>query len=275
MISVLHADAYCGFSAWINDHDAVHATGAQPVFVGRVLWPGASEPEDTVIKLYPADSCGVANEAIGFTANAIRGVSQPARGGVILLPQGMLPTFGADLTAYVDKGAGLAVCWAATFVQNAKPFRFLRRLASFNQSQLAAFFKSKFAHVLTGVDHVTGNSDRSDANFLYLDDMKYMAIDQGSVGGGPCWHTSWPDEMALNQLNLMARRELTPSQLSSWYTSVLQEGMATQDVWPAVSERVRGDLAGLLGPAQIDTIVEYMSARASNGTLAHACGRLL
>ncbi|CAM3391753.1 MULTISPECIES: hypothetical protein [Cupriavidus] len=275
MISVLHADAYCGFSGWVSDHDAVHATGAQPVFVGRVLWPGASEPEDTVIKLYPTDSCGVANEVIGFTANAVRGVDQPARGGVILLNREMLPVFDADVTAYVDRSTGLAVCWAATLVQNAKPFRFLRRLSTFDQDQLAAFFRSKFAHILTGVDHATGNSDRSDANFLYLDDMKYVAIDQGAVGGGPYWHSSWPDETAGNQLNLAAQREMTASQLSSWYASVLQEGLKTQDIWPEVSNQLRRDLIGLLDSEQIDTIVEYMSTRASNGTLAQACGRLI
>ncbi|SOY55777.1 hypothetical protein [Cupriavidus taiwanensis] len=275
MISVLQADAYCGFSAWISAHDEGHREGAQPVFVGRILWPGCDEAEDAVIKLYPTDSCGVANEVVGFTANAIRGVPQPAKGAVILLPQAILPAFEIDLSPYVDKGTGLAVCWVATLVQSARPFRFLRRLASFEQNQLAAFFKSKFAHMLAGVDHITGNSDRSDANFLYLDDMKYVAIDQGSVGGGPYWHSSWPDDRATNQLHLMAEREMTASQLPAWYTSVLREGLATQELWHSVSDELRQNLVGLLDSDQIETIVEYMSARSSNGTLAQACGRLL
>lgn len=273
MVSVLQADAYCGFSAWIHDHDAAHVSGAQPVFVARVMWPGSIEPEDAVIKLYPADSCGVANEVIGYTANAARGVAQPSRGGVLLLPRSMLPVFEGDLSVFLDPRENLAVCWVASFVQNAKPFRFLRRLASFNRCQLDAFFKSEFAHVLTSIDHVTGNSDRSDANFLYRDDMTYVAIDQGAIAGGPHWHATWPDDMAPNQLNVMARNAMTASQLSCWFASVLREGNATQAAWPSVTEQLRTNLAGLLDAEHIDTIVNYMSARASNEALAQACGR--
>lgn len=274
MISILSADSYGGFASWINGPDEGHNPGGQPIFIGRVTWPGSEEPVDTVIKLYPADSCGVANEVIGYVANAKGGIVQPPRGGVLVLPTSMLPPFAIDTQKYTQQGSGVAVCWATPFIQGAKPFRFYRRLAAFDRSRLTAFLKSKFCHMLTCVDHVTGNNDRTDANFMCLDDFKYIAIDQGSVAGGFYWHINWPEDAPKNQLFELARTELVASHFASWQADTLTQAGISNGIWPETIDLIRTNLEGILAPAEIDTIVDYMHSRATVKTLAQATGHL-
>ncbi|WP_232346244.1 hypothetical protein [Cupriavidus sp. USMAA2-4] len=268
------SDVYGGFASWIESADTAHAPGAQPIYVGRVTWPGTTEAEDTVIKLYPASSCGVANEVIGYIANAKRGIPQPPRGGIILLPEATLPAFALDVAKYVDKKSGFAVCWATSLVQNAKPFKFYRRLVAFDRTRLNAFLKSNFCHTLTGLDHITGNNDRSDANFMCVDDLKYLAIDQGSIGGSDHWHINWVDDNPKNQLLALARDELAVSQYAAWQAHALSESNTTRDLWPQTNSELQTNLKPLLKADQIATILEYMSGRATITTLAQATGQL-
>lgn len=275
MITILTSDAYRGFSAPINAIAEHAKPGAQPIFVGRVIWPGSEEPEDVVIKVYEPLTCGVANEVIGYTANALRGISQPKRGGILLLPASLLPPLGVDLTSLLDPESGLAVCWITSLEQHARPFRYVRRLSTFTEKQLQAFYKSRFCLSLTGVDHVTGNNDRHDGNFLYLDDLQYLAIDQGSVGGSVTWHTIWPDETARNELLALVQENLSASQLAVWHSNALIEFYKTETIWNNVSEKLSELLRGLLTQDQIDTITSYMDRRVHGTRFQASCSALI
>ncbi|NHZ33933.1 hypothetical protein [Massilia rubra] len=105
------ADSYRGFSAHLGRLLPGAEKAAQPIFIGRVLWPAGSEPEDVVVKLYEASSCGVANETIGYIVNALRGIRQPRRGGILLLSKRQLPDLNTDLADFIDTHSGLAACW--------------------------------------------------------------------------------------------------------------------------------------------------------------------
>jgi hypothetical protein len=275
MITILSAAAYLGYSAPLEGYRAGAKNGAQPIYIGRVVWPGRSVAEDVVIKLYDAKTCGTANEAIGYVANAIRGVSQPKRAAILLLSKKQLPVLGVNLDPFIDVQSGLAPCWVTSFEQDAAPFRFVRRLSSFTDKQSLTFYKSHFCHLLASVDHVTGNSDRNEGNFLYIDDLNYVAIDQGCVGGSMSWHTIWPDNEAKNELVLLADRYLNASQLAYWHSKTLLEHAAGQPAWPAVMKHAWSILTNLLNPAQIDIITDYMERRANGNRLAESCGKLL
>jgi hypothetical protein len=274
MISILTADSYRGFSSMLESSVPVKS-GAQPTFVGRVLWPGTSEPDDAVIKLYESDSCGIANEAIGFAANSMRGVKQPRYGAILLLSQRELPKLNLDLTKYIDAGTGIAACWATSLEQQTKPFRFVRRIPTFTASQISAFYKSQFCRVLTSVDHVTGNNDRHEGNFLYLDDLSYLAIDQGCVGGGAKWHASWPDPRPRNELLALVETTLSPSELSLWKAAAILDHERSQASWVSHFNVLASELTGILDEDQIETIIEYMAERANGTNYAVGCGRLL
>lgn len=274
MISILTADSYRGFSSLLESSVCANA-GAQPIFVGRVLWPGASEPDDAVIKLYESDSCGIANEAIGFAANCMRGVKQPRHGAILLLSPRELPKLDVALTKYIDAGTGIAACWATSLEQNAKPFRFVRRIPTFTASQINAFYKSLFCRLLTSVDHVTGNSDRHEGNFLYLDDLSYLAIDHGCVGGGPRWHSSWPDPSPRNELLALVENTLNSSELSLWKAATILDHERSQASWVVHFKALASELTGILDAGQIETIIEYMAERANGTNYAVGCGRLL
>jgi hypothetical protein len=275
MITILTPDSYRGFSAQLGNTQVAAEKAAQPIFVGRVLWPGLNEPEEVVIKLYETDSCGVANEVIGYVANALRGVRQPKRGGILLLSERELPDLHRTLDNFVDKNTGLAACWITSFEQNAQPFRYIRRLSSFSRKQTDAFYKSPFCVKLVTVDHVTGNNDRHEGNFLYEDDLKYLAIDQGCVGGGKYWHKSWPDASARNELALLAQKFLHGSQLAKWQADAIMEYEKSQSGWPGILAQISLIMPSLLEKDEIETIVEYMQARTAGTAFAISCGRLI
>jgi len=275
MIPILAPDSYRGFSAPLGDILAGAEKAAQPIFIGRVLWPEETESEDVVIKLYETNSCGVANETIGYIANAMRGVRQPRRGGILLLSRRELPDFARDLTDFIDPSTGLAACWITSFEQNSQPFRYIRKLSSFSRRQSDAFYKSAFCVRLATVDHVTGNNYRHEGNFLYEDDLKYMAIDQGCVGGGRFWHTSWPDPNPRNELSLLAQNFLTGSQLAKRRADAIMEYEIAQSSWGGVLNQISAALPNLLGNDEIDTIIEYMRNRATGPAFAASCERLI
>lgn len=275
MIPILTSDSYRGFSAHLGEFLAGAKTAAQPIFIGRVIWPGSQEAEDVVIKLYETHSCGVANEAIGYVINALRGVRQPRRGGVLLLSERELPDLHKNPGEYIDPGTGLAACWISSFEGASRPFRYLRRLSSFSRKQIDAFYSSSFCIRLTTVDHVTGNCDRHEGNFLYEDDLKYLAIDQGCIGGGKHWNTSWPDPNARNELSLLAQANLNGSRLAAWRAAAIMEYEKAQSSWTGILAEVSSALPGLLSADDIDTIIEYMKARATGATFAASCERLI
>lgn len=275
MITILASDSYRGFSAHLGDLLAGAKTAAQPIFVGRVIWPDCDQAEDVVIKLYETSSCGVANEAIGYVANALRGVRQPRRGGVLLLSVRELPDLKKDLNSFIDPATGLAACWITSFEASSRPFRYIRRLSSFSKKQSDAFYSSQFCIRLTTVDHVTGNNDRHEGNFLYEDDLKYLAIDQGCVGGSTHWHTSWPDRHARNELSLLAQANLNGSRLAAWRAAAIMEYEKAQSVWSGILAEISSMLPGLLATGDIDLIIEYMRARATGPTFATSCERLI
>lgn len=237
-------------------------------------WPNDSQNTDAVIKLYEAHTCGTANEAIGYTANALRGINQPRRGAILLLGKEMLPDIGRDPAEFVDPASGLSACWATSYEQNAKPFHYMRRLSTFTDKQSKAFYKSRFCQLLAGVDHITGNNDRHEGNFLYIDDLKYQAIDQGAIGGGAFWHTLWPDNEARNELLLLVQQNLSASQIAAWYASAILEYQNSNSAWTAIAEEITGILTNLLTPEQIATIITYMTARAVGNRFAESCGNL-
>jgi hypothetical protein len=275
MIPILTADSYRGFSAHLGGLRAGAEKAAQPVFIGRVLWPDSTAVEDVVIKLYEAVSCGVANETIGYIVNALRGVRQPGRGGILLLSKRETPDLNMDLTDFIDTHSGLAACWITSFEQNSQPFRYIRKLSSFSRKQSDAFYKSPFCISLATVDYVTGNNDRHEGNFLYEDDLKYFAIDQGCVGGGKHWHTSWPDPRPRNELAMLAQKFLNGSQLTAWRTAALMEYELAQSSWAAILVRLSSSLPGLLDADDIGTILEYLRGRATGPAFATSCERLI
>lgn len=267
---ILTVDSYSGFLARLSA-----TKGAQAIFVGRVTWPGLAEPEDAIIKLYRKDTCGIANEVIGFEANLARGVSQPRHGAVLLLPKSVLPDLNLKLDEYVDAGTGICACWATSFEQGAEPFKFIRKLSSFSQKQTEAFYKSKFCKLLAGVDYVTGNNDRHEGNFLYKDDLNYLAIDQGCVGGGLAWHSMWPDPNPINELALLAQKNLTASHVANWQTEAIIEYQIAQESWRQILPGIENSLSGIIDKEHIDTIIDYMSDRANSHDFAKSCGRLV
>jgi hypothetical protein len=281
MIPILTSDSYRGFSAFLTDGSGNANNNAQPVYVGRLVWPRnpdseeAEEAEDALIKLYEADSCGTANEAIGYIANELRGIDQPKKGAILLLPPEALPPFNRNLEPYIDTESGMAVCWATTFQQDAKPFKFVRRIASFSEKQAHAFYQSRFCQALTGVDHVTGNNDRHEGNFLYLDDLKYLAIDQGNIGGGILWHKGFPDALARNELLALVQQNLNASQIAAWHSHAILEYHATEGIWARFVTEISKALTDLLTREQLDTIIDYMSSRLPSTKFAAQCGTLL
>lgn len=275
MIEILGEDSYRGFSASISELGDHARPGIQPIYVGRLIWPGESVPSDVVIKLYEPATCGVANEAIGYMANAVRDVQQPKRSAILILSKDALPSFQYNIEKYIDQATGFAACWVTSLEQNAKPFSYLRRLSTFSEKQATAFYKSKFSQVLAGVDHVTGNNDRHDGNFLYIDDLKYLAIDQGNIGGSPFWHTIWPDDSARNELLLQVQKNLSNSQFAAWQANAILEYEKTRSSWNLVSDEIGQTLRNLLTDEQISTIVTFMSGRADSNQFTESCGNLL
>ena len=275
MITILTADSYRGFSAHLGEVLAGANAAAQPIFVGRVVWPGCDEAEDVVIKLYETSSCGVANEAIGYVANALRGVRQPRKSGVLLLSKQELPDLKKDLSTYIDPYTGFAACWITSFEASSRPFRYIRRLSSFSKKQSETFYSSQFCIRLATIDHVTGNNDRHEGNFLYEDDLKYMAIDQGCVGGGKFWHTSWPERNVRNELSLLAQDNLSASRLTAWRAAAIMEYEKSQNDWNAIFIEISSTLQGLLLTEEIDSIIEYMKERATGPAFASSCERLI
>lgn len=271
MLTILSADAYRGFSAPYE----ISAQGAQPSFIGRILWPDSVEPEEAFIKLYQTSTCGTANEAIGYAANELRGVKQPRKGAILLLSQRELPELNIATADFVDAESGLTACWATTLEPEAKPFRFIRKLSSFSQKQAIAFYRSTFCHRLAVVDHVTGNNDRHEGNFLYLDDLDYLAIDQGCVGGGLYWHKMFPDNTAKNEIVALAQQNLVDSQLGEWRGRAMMEYQREHTRWSAFLVRLQVELFGLLADDEIESIVTYMEDRANGPNFAKSCERLI
>ncbi len=186
----------------------------------------------------------------------------------------MLPSFSIDVSPFIDPHTDLAMCWATSFEGNAKPFRFVRQLSTFDEKQLQAFYGSAFCKKLTGVDHVTGNSDRHEGNFMYIDDLKYLAIDQGSVGGGQFWHSMWPEKNSRNELLLLVHEHLKASQIATWQYEALVQFTHTAEIWAAVSMELTGALPGLLSKDEIATILKYMNERVIDTKFANQCGEL-
>lgn len=271
MITILSVDCYRGLSASV----AAGQRGAQPAFIGRILWPGSAEPEDAFIKLYEASTCGTANEAIGYAVNALRGVAQPIKGAVLLLSKRELPQLGMDWENFVDPGSGIAACWVTSLEQDVKPFRYLRKLSSFSEKQSQAFYMSQFCKLLATVDLVTGNNDRHEGNFLYRDDLHYLAIDQGCVGGGVHWHTMFPDQTASSQLVRLAKENLKASQWAKWVADSIMEYESAQTGWAEILRKIAHALNGLLTPDEIAMITEYMASRASGLGFAKSCEKLI
>ncbi|NHZ33932.1 hypothetical protein [Massilia rubra] len=110
---------------------------------------------------------------------------------------------------------------------------------------------------------------------MYEDDLKYLAIDQGCVGGGKYWHTSWPDPHPRNELAILAQSFLNGSQLAAWRAAALMEYGNAQSSWDAILAHVSAMLPGLLDADDIDTIVEYMRGRATGPAFATSCERLI
>jgi hypothetical protein len=272
MIPILTSDSYRSQSTTVFDLDG---GAAQPVFIGRIVWPGQTTASDAVIKLYQTKTCGIANEVIGYIANAIRGIAQPANAAVLLLPLDALKGIAVPPVDFVDTASGYVMCWATSLEQNTKPFKFIRRLSTFSDRQAKAFYKSKFCKRLSSIDHVTGNNDRHDGNFLYVDDLNYMAIDQGCVGGSLQWHLTWPDSNPKNEIIECTRNGLDKSDWASWVADALLEHMKTQNDWAEIEDKLLQNLAGLLDADLTETIVDYMRDRASGPTFTAKCGLLI
>jgi len=273
MTLILTSDSYRGYSAPLTAYSNA-APGAQPAFVGRLIWPGSDHPDDVVLKLYKSGTCGIANEVIGYSANIARGISQPKRSAITLLSMENLEVLGIDLSEYVDAASSLIPCWTTSFEQGAVPFKFIRRSALFSEKKAIAFYKSQFCQSLAAVDHITGNNDRHSGNYLYIDDLNYLAIDQGCVGGGLVWHKGWPDANPRNELRLSAARELTTIDMAEWSAKAIVEHHRTQGKWAEILPALRSNLDGLLDLDAIDIIVEYMEDRASGTNFATSCGSL-
>lgn len=272
MLPILTSDSYRGFS---NDMHALGSGGAQPLFVGRLIWPGQKSASDVVIKIYQPETCGIANEVIGFIANKARRIAQPLNAGILLLEPRHLTGVHPLIEQFQDPMTGLVATWVTSLEQNTKPFSYIRRLSTFSPKQAKAFYRSLFCKALASVDHTTGNNDRHEGNFLYIDDLKYLAIDQGCVGGGLNWHVTWPDARARNQLLEITQGELAGSELSSWIAEAILEHERTQAIWAVLKEEIKSNLIGLLDDETSDTIVQYMDERVSGSTYTERCGKLI
>jgi len=272
MLPILTSDSYRGFS---SDMHVLGAGGAQPLFVGRIVWPGQKYASDAVIKLYQPETCGLANEVIGFIANKARRIAQPSNAGILLLEPRHLTGVHSSINDFQDPATGLVATWVTSLEQNTKPFSYIRRLSTFSSKQAKAFYRSLFCKALASVDHVTGNNDRHEGNFLYIDDLKYMAIDQGCVGGGLHWHMTWPDNRARNQLLDITREELSVNELSGWIAEAILEHERTQAIWAEIAEEIKSSLIGLLDDESSETIVQYMDERVSGSTYTESCGKLI
>lgn len=272
MIPVLTSDSYRGLSTNLPD---LASNGTQPIFVGRLIWPGNSEASDAFMKIYDPRTCGIANEVIGYIINEIRGIAQPKRAAIVLLDEPTLEGTEISTDNYIDEKTGLIACWATTLEQNTTPFKYIRRLSTFTEKQAKAFYQSRFCKELSSVDHVTGNNDRHEGNFLYIDELKYLAIDQGCVGGGMHWHLTWPDTNAKNELVELTHAELRGSSLVSWVADAILEHEKTQAMWSRVKDILRYNLTDLLDASSTETIVEYMDDRVAGPTFATSCRRLI
>jgi hypothetical protein len=272
MIPILTSDSYRGFSNDIHDFGP---GGTQPLFVGRIIWPGQTHASDVVIKIYRPDTCGIANEVIGYVANKVRRIAQPLNAAILLLEANHLIGVHDSIEKYVDQRSGLIATWVTSLEQNTKPFSYIRRLPTFSAKQAKVFYKSLFCKSLSSVDHVTGNNDRHSGNFLYIDDLKYLAIDQGCVGGGLYWHTTWPDNRAKNQLLEITHTEFSGSELSSWTAEAILEHERTQSIWDNLKAEIECNLKNLLDDETCDTIVKYMDARITGSTYTESCGKLI
>ena len=273
-IPILTSDSYRGLSVNLAA-SSIDTSGAQPVFVGRLVWPGTNRTDDYLIKLYPPTTCGIANEVIGYAANALRSIAQPKKAAILLLPPNAVSGLGFDAADFIDEKSGLIACWLTSFEQGAKPFKYIRRMPSFSKKQATAFLRSKFCIALTTVDYVTGNSDRHDGNYLYIDDLNYLAIDQGCVGGGVYWHKNYPDKFAINELVKTAQATLNSSEMAAWTSQALLEHGKTQSEWKHILPTMGLALQGILDAEAIKTIVQYMGDRATGEAFATACGHLI
>ncbi len=271
MIPILSTDSFRGPSTTLLNF----GKSAQPVFIGRVLWPGDSIPTDAIVKPYETGTCGVANESIGYIANTVLGIAQPKRAAVLLLSESALSGLGYPTKDFVDIESGLCLCWVTTYEQETKPFKFIRRASTFSQRQLKAFYKSRFCRQLASIDHATGNNDRHEGNFLYIDDLHYLAIDQGCVGGGPLWHRFSPESNPRNEVLALAQSECNASEWATWVSETLVEHQKTQQAWALIRSNIERFVADLLDPADLETIVEYIDGRISGPKLAESLGRLL
>lgn len=272
MIPILSSDSYRGFSTNLTLGSEV---GAQPIFIGRLIWPNATHAEDAVFKLYKTDTCGIANETIGYFLNHINGIAQPKLAAIVLLSKESLKGIAVDLHEYIDRSSDMVACWVTSFEQGVKPFRFIRRLSTFSDRQIKAFFKSDFCKRLSSVDHISGNNDRHDGNFLYKDDLHYLAIDQGCVGGSLYWHKTWPDCSAKNELLELARAELTTADWGTWASAALAAHSTADEHWRRRHQELVQKLNDILDKESRDSILEYMNERASGTTFAASCGRLI
>lgn len=271
IIPVLSADSYRGTSSNLLDM----GRSAQPVFIGRVIWPGDPTPIEAIVKPYEIDTCGVANDAIGYIANAALGISQPRRAAILLLSEKQLAGLGIPSEKFFDARSGVCACWVTTYEQGANPFKYIRRASTFSERQLKAFYKSTFCRKLASVDHATGNNDRHEGNFLFIDDLHYLAIDQGCVAGGLLWHRFSPDPNPRNEIRILAQTECNASEWALWVSETLIEHERTQAAWPAISLMLAGIVAGLLEAEDFETIVEYIEGRVTGPKLAESLGRLI
>lgn len=272
MIPILSTDAFRGPSTLLLD---MGGKTAQPVFIGRVIWPGDSVPTDAVVKPYEAGTCGVANEAIGYIANSLLGIAQPERAAILLLTEDSIAGLGFPTEKFIDRDSGLCLSWVTTHEQGTKPFRYIRRTSTFSEKQLKAFYRSRFCRQLASVDHVTGNNDRNEGNFLYFDELHYLAIDQGCVGGGIYWHILSPDSNPKNEIRALAQSECSSSEWAIWVSETLTEHQRTQQTWAMVDSKIGEIVTDLLDADDLQTIVEYMDRRVSGSRLAESLGRLL
>lgn len=275
MIHFLGNDAYRGFTAPFDTARKATGAGDCASFVGRIAWPGEPIPSAAVIKLYGKETCGTANELIGYFVNALRCVAQPQAAAVLLLTEQQVPPLILNAGEYLDSASGLVACWVTSYEQNATPYSFIRRLPTFTERQRHTFYQSTFCRALASVDCSTGNNDRHEGNYLYVDDLNYLAIDQGCVGGGHYWHRNWPEANPRNEIVQAAKQALTPVQLARWVgRAIIEHENCAQGVGGGL-EGVRHLLPGLLSAEAIDTIVKYMQERTLGPHFNQVCGSLI
>lgn len=274
MIEILSSDSYHGFAAELATGVPSNRVPDQIAFIGRVKWDAGSPVQAAVVKVYRHETCGVANELIGYVMNHYRGVAQPRKAAVMLLRPDQLPPMFADSTPFVNPDAAVAVCWLTSFEANARPFSTVRRPSSFSTRESTAFYCSEFCRALASVDTVTGNNDRHDGNFLYVDDLHYLAIDQGCVGGGPRWHLAWPDFNPSNEIVRAIEGELTDARRNQWYSHAILEHEQSAPQFLEGIEALKQLLPGLIGDDEIVVISEYMQKRVPAEVFSKICQRL-